>query len=159
MPMEDLSLALELIAKFPADCDFEGPKPEELIVKAEEKLGLKFPPTYRAFLKNLGCGDAGGEEFYGIIDESFEESGIPDAVWFTLEERKSGGLPAAYIVISALGDGELLVLDTAGAAEGREGPVLLLPEGYSQPGSETETIAGDFGEYFYRTVREVLGDE
>lgn len=159
MTLEHLSEALALIAQNPAETDFEGPKPEELIQSAEKKLGVVFPPTYRAFLKKLGCGDVAGEEFYGILDEDFENSGIPDAVWFTLEERKTGGLPASYVIISALGDGELLALDTRSAAEGAEGPVLLLPQGYSQPGAVLEQIAEDFGEFFLRTVKEALGDE
>lgn len=159
MTLEHLSEALALIAKNPEETDFEGAKPEELVQKAEKALGVIFPPTYRAFLKNLGCGDVAGEEFYGIIDADFENSGIPDAVWFTLEERKTGGLPLSYVIIGALGDGELLALDTKGAAGGGEGPVLLLPEGYSQPGAVIETLSEDFGEFFYRTVKEALGDE
>ncbi|MBU3759175.1 MAG: SMI1/KNR4 family protein [Candidatus Omnitrophica bacterium] len=159
MPMESLSLALDLISKHPDECDFEGPKTEELVSQAEHALGLKFPPTYRAFLKKLGCGDVAGEEFYGIVDENFEESGIPDAVWFTLEERKRGGLAASLVIIAALGDGELLALDTAPAAQGGEGSVILLPEGYSRPGAALEVIAEDFGEFFFRTVRDALGDE
>lgn len=157
--MEHLSEALALIAKNPDETDFEGARPEELILSAEKTLGLVFPPTYRAFLKALGCGDVAGEEFYGIIDADFENSGIPDAVWFTLEERKTGGLASSYVVIGALGDGELLALDTKGAAEGKEGPVLLLPEGYSQPGAVIETLADDFGEFFLRTVKEALGGD
>jgi len=159
MTLEHLSEALALIAKNPEDTDFEGPKSEELVQKAEQILGVVFPPTYRAFLKNLGCGDVAGEEFYGIIDADFENSGIPDAVWFTLEERKTGGLPLSYVVIGALGDGELLALDTKGASAGGEGPVLLLPEGYSQPGAVIENLADDFGEFFLRTVKEALGDD
>ncbi len=159
MSMEALSDALALIAKHRDESDFEGPKPEALVEKAESLLGVKFPPTYRAFLKNLGCGDVAGEEFYGIIDENFENSAIPDAVWFTLEERKSGALPKPYVIIGALGDGELLALDTSPAEKGDEGPVLLLPSGYSQPGAEIEILAEDFGEFFLRTVTEALGKE
>ena len=157
--MEDLSEALALIAKHRDESDFEGPKSEELIEKAEKCLDVKFPPTYRAFLKQLGCGDVAGEEFYGIIDENFENSAIPDAVWFTLEERKSGSLPKPYVIIGALGDGELLALDTSPAEKGEEGPVLLLSSDYSQPGSEIEILAEDFGEFFLRTVAEALGTE
>jgi hypothetical protein len=55
------------------DADVVGERPEALVDPAEQTLGLRFPPSYRAFVRELGAGDAGGEEFYGVIDD-FENS-------------------------------------------------------------------------------------
>ena len=64
-----------------------GPRPEELVAAAERALGLEFPPGYREFVLDLGAGDVGGEEFFGVVDDGFEDSAIPDGVWLTLRER------------------------------------------------------------------------
>lgn len=80
-------------------CDFEGPKPEMLVAKAESALGLRFPPSYRRFLLELGCGDINGLEVYGLIDGDFEKSTVPDGVWLTLNERREFGLDPAYLIV------------------------------------------------------------
>jgi hypothetical protein len=64
-----------------------------LVLKAESALGLKFPPTYRKFLLEYGCGNIFGMEFYGVVDDNFINSSIPDAIWITLNERKTSNLP------------------------------------------------------------------
>jgi len=88
MSMEKYLSAVRLINNS-GEGDFAGPKPDALIEKAEGALNLKFPPTYRRFLKEFGCGDVGGEEFYGIISDEFENSTIPNGIWLTLTEREN----------------------------------------------------------------------
>ena len=48
------------------DGDFEGIKPLSLVVKAEAALGIRFPPSYRRFLLEMGCGDIRGMEVFGL---------------------------------------------------------------------------------------------
>ena len=38
------------------EADFEGPKGKGLVEKAEATLGLHFPPSFRRFLMEWGCG-------------------------------------------------------------------------------------------------------
>lgn len=54
----------------PNGCDFpEVPPPsEERIREVEERLGVKFPPSYRAFLKHFGAGCILWCEVQGICD-------------------------------------------------------------------------------------------
>ena len=66
----------------------KGKQSEEIIVSAEKKIGYHFPPTYRNFLIKYGAGNIGSSEIYGVISRDFENSSIPDAVWYALKMRK-----------------------------------------------------------------------
>ena len=81
MSMQNLLGALEIIKRNPAKADFVGPRPEKIVAAAEERLGLKFPQTYRHFLLSLGAGNFGSEEFYGVIHENFENASVPNGIW------------------------------------------------------------------------------
>lgn len=130
--------------------DFEGAIEEEVIQKAEKILGLAFPPSYRMFISRYGCGDIEGLEIYGIIDDDFVNSSVPDAVWLTLNERSSG-LPDTYIIIAG-GDGEFYVIDTRYKNSDGESSIFS----YEIDGSVIK-IAEDFGEYLLAQLKEVIG--
>ncbi|MEO1006947.1 MAG: SMI1/KNR4 family protein [Planctomycetota bacterium] len=151
MSMQDFEAACELIRRHEELADFEGPKPDELLAKAEAAIGLSFPATYRAFLSKFGCGDIAGAEFYGIIKDNFEESGIPDAIWLTLDQRKSSELPKFYILIGDSGNGGLYAIDCS-VISVAECPVVEWWAG----AQDQRTVAADFGDFFLRTVREAL---
>jgi len=133
--------------------DFEGPKSEYLVSVAEEELGLRFPPSYRQFLLEYGCGDIRGTEIYGVIDNEFEDGGIPDAIWFTLELRKSVGLDEQYVVVAEQGDGSFYAIDTSEADEEGECPVVQLSVG----GSRLETLHPSFGAFLLGVVQDEVG--
>jgi len=135
--------------------DFEGPKPEALVARAEAALGLVFPPSYRQFLLELGCGSVGGFEVYGLVDDDFTHSAVPDAIWLTLEERRNVGLDPRYVVIGTLGDGTLDCLDTVHLDREGEAPVVQL----SAEGEDPVKLADSFGEYFLTEVESALSDE
>ena len=63
MSTQKFELARELIAGAGGG-DFEGAKPESLVARAETALGLTFPPSYRRFLLEMGCGDINGLEIF-----------------------------------------------------------------------------------------------
>lgn len=151
----DLQKAFDLIATYENEGRFSGEKDDELITKAEAALGLAFPPTYRRFLKEYGCGGMAGEEFFGLIDDDFINSTVPDAIWLTLDERKTG-LPESMIVIHAVGDGTYFVLDTDKKNDVGECPVVAWTPGLSSPGDEVEKIADDFGEFLLTSLQEAL---
>jgi hypothetical protein len=132
--------------------DFEGPKPEALVASAEQALGLKFPPSYRRFLLELGCGDLNGLEIYGVIDEKFEGSSVPDGIWLTLNERQSIGLNHACVLIGDGGDGTYYAIDTRSVDGNGESPVVRL----SVDGTQAEPEASSFGAYLLAAVQSVL---
>ncbi|KAF0804037.1 cell wall assembly/cell proliferation coordinating protein, KNR4-like protein [Alcanivorax xiamenensis] len=78
--MKECNEAIALIQKNPDVGTFVGPPEERLIELAEKALGQVFPPSYRRFTLELGAGNFGAVEIYGVIDDDFENSSIPDGV-------------------------------------------------------------------------------
>jgi antitoxin YobK len=132
--------------------DFEGAKPEQLVAKAENVLGLRFPPSYRRFLLEMGCGSVNGFEVYGLINDNFEKSTVPNGIWLTLDERRSIGLDHRYILISESGDGSYYAIDTENLDNAKEAAVVRL----SADGHSHEKVANSFGSYFLESVRAVV---
>ena len=129
------------------EADFLGPRSPELIHRAELAVGLRFPPTYRRFLTAYGTGNIGGTEIYGVIDDNFETSSVPDAIWLNLTHPQEG-----LFVFYALGEGTESCLDTSRTAPDGEMPVVAVDPG----GEVREEIASDFGSAFLALVREEL---
>lgn len=149
MSMADYERAKTIIAANRAKASFAGPRAEELILKAEDALGLRFPATYRQFLLDYGAGNFGPAEFYGVIDEDWEDSSVPDGVWYTLSERRQSGMPVDLVLVGDTGTGELYVLDVSEDA----GPVCVVDPGTNL--TSRERIASDFGEFFLQRIQPV----
>ena len=153
MSMEDLIEGIQLTKKF--ESDFVGRQSELLISSAEVALGITFPLTYKKFLLELGCGNIGCKEFYGIINEDFYNSGIPDAVWITMQERRDSELPQPMVIVCNDGMGNYHVIDTAVQNQNGENPIKIWTPGVSGATNEMIKIADDFGIFFLKEVREV----
>jgi len=151
MSMQQYEKALELI-KEDGGGDFEGAKPEALVAKAEAALGLKLPPSYRRFLLELGCGDINGLEVFGLINDNFEKSTVPNGIWLTLNERGSIALDPAYVIVGDGGDGTYYALDTRHPDAFGESPIVRL----SVDGTKGEQVAKSFGEYLLNAVSAVV---
>lgn len=150
MSVENYEAALKIIKSMGIG-DFEGPKPESLIRKAEAALGVTFPPSYRRFLLDLGCGDIGGFEIFGVIDDNFQNSSVPNGVWLTLNERRNIGLAPGLVIVGEGGDGCYYALDIRPIEVAVEaGVVRLLPDG-----SLADRVTSSFGEYFLDAVKRV----
>ncbi|MCZ7567371.1 MAG: SMI1/KNR4 family protein [Ardenticatenaceae bacterium] len=152
MSMRDYELAANMMEEHPNTMDFIGPRPESLVRTAEQALGVTFPPTYRRFLLEYGAGGFGSSEIYGVIDENFEESSIPDAIWYTLTERKEVNLPNGLVVIYAVGDGGLYCLDLQ-SKKVDEAPVVVYEPGLPNEEQFYEVVAKDFGEFLLDLVQ------
>jgi hypothetical protein len=155
MGMTELSTALRLIADHPALVHLVGPRPEELVAWAEQALNVRFPPTYRTFLRQLGADAFGSVKVYGVCDDDWEDSGIPDMVWLTLTNRRAGWLPERFIHIADDGMGGMIVLDLGDP--GPEGePRVKVWETRFDPGDDLEVLASDFGTYLLAEVEAEL---
>jgi len=154
MAIEDLDHALALIAEHTDEGTFAGPVDDAAIERAEQLLGVTFPPTYRRFLQQLGAGDIWGEEFYGIIDDDLHEPLVPNAVGLALAERKGGSLPDHLLPIYELGDGTIFGLDFSARA-GAEAPVVSW---HGDPEAGTETEAPDFGAFLLQVLTSACHD-
>jgi hypothetical protein len=132
--------------------DFEGAKSELLVAKAETILGLTFPPSYRRFLLEMGCGGINGVEVFGLINDNFEKSTVPNGIWLTLNKRRAIGLHPAYVIVGDGGDGTYYALDTRHINSVGEAPIVCL----SVDGHHSEKVADSFGDYFLDAVSAVV---
>lgn len=153
MGMEDMEQALSN-ARGHNKSFFAGPRGEGLVAAAEAALGLQFPPTYKRFVSELGAGSVGAREFYGVIDDDFVESSVPDGVWLTLSEREQLGLPTTLVIVGEDGLGGYYVLDTSQRDSRGESPVAI----WTPEAPMLERLADDFGAFFHAAVAEELGD-
>lgn len=145
--------AVKIIEQHPELKHFVGPRDERLVQAAEKALGLRFPPTYRRFLLEYGAGSFGGEEVYGVVNDDFENSSVPDAVWFTLTEWEDEWLPRGFVVVQSTGYGPLLCLDCS-QDEVTEPPVVIYHVGFPAEHPPPEVVASSFGELLLQAVRE-----
>ena len=153
MSMQDLERAFELFEKYKKDDDFVGSRDEILIQKAEKVLNLTFPPTYRRFLKQYGCGGIRGLDVYGIGYGGFEAESCSNIVWLVLKYRKNYNLHLELVIISDDGMGNYYCLDCVNVNEFGEGPIVMQYVGHQQPLKEMEKIANDFGEFLLNEVK------
>jgi hypothetical protein len=149
--MSDYEEALALIENHLDEADFEA-QSDERIERAERVLKVRFPPTYRRFLLELGAGAIGAEEFYGLVNDDFEDARPPQAVGLTREFRREGHVSDDLVVIYNLGQGSYYALDTARTDQDGEAPVVGFTPGLNRAGDELELIAPDFGRFFLDTL-------
>jgi antitoxin YobK len=155
MSMAELEQALEAAGASDL-ADFIGPRDRGLVTAAEAALGVSLPPTYRRFIAELGAGSFGRSEFYGAIDENFDTSSVPDAIWLTLDERRGFGLPRHLVIVGDTGMGGFYVLDTARTDADDECPVAVWVGGQSRDSETLEVVAPDFGSFFWSAVQKEI---
>jgi SUKH superfamily protein len=105
---------------------------------------------------NEGCGNVAGAEFYGLIDDTFVNSSIPNGIWLTLDERRTSKLPHALILVSETGNGGYYATDTSRRDSQGENPVMVWFPGLSKVGREVEEVAEDFGTFVFQRLRQAL---
>jgi SMI1-KNR4 cell-wall len=119
------------------------PASEELIAKAEARLGLAFPPSYRRFLAEVGVLRFASKDVFGLYSDDFDHNAAPCVVLMTLSERKFG-LPPSYVVVYAVGEGTLYAIDTVDA--------ISSVVAWRSATAPVEFVAPNFGEFLLETV-------
>lgn len=157
MSTSSVTEAFNLIEKNKERSDFEALDDDKLIIEAEKKLGVSFPPSYRSFLLNYGCGGVGSSEIYGIIKSNPYGFGVPNAIWLTLDEREKWNLPHQFIIIGDTGDGDWYVLDSSKPNKDGEYPVVICY--YDGDNYHTEKIHEDFGEFLLAETQFALRED
>lgn len=148
--------AKKLIIKNEDLADFEGKKPISYIEKAESLTNLKISGFYLDFLQEFGAGNFGSEEIFGIIDDDYINSSVPDAIWYTLTLRNSGNLPSNFLVIYDNGSDEIYCLDFNNVGKTGEPKVVSIDLGYDLDDQDVEIIAEDFGDFLLELVESEL---
>lgn len=155
MSLVDYENAVTLIRLHSDQTYLVGKRSLELVMLAEKVLGLTFPNFYRQFLLDFGAGSIGGTEIYGVIDDDFFNSSVPDAIWYTLTLRRETKIPHDYVVIAEVGDGRIFVLDTD-ATRTTEGQIYLYYPGLLPSEQPDEKALGEFSTWFYEEVKREL---
>ena len=138
-------------------CFFIGPREEALVAAAEIALELRFPPTYRRFVRELGAGSVGSHEFYGVTDGDFAHGVVPNGIWLTLDERKNLSLPRHLLIVGDTGMGEYYAVDTSRRGSDNESPVVVWAPERASDGDELEVVAEDFGSFFLSAIEGEFG--
>lgn len=155
MSTGDLRMALDMISAS-KNASFCGAQQESTIDAAEMLLSLRFPPTYREFLRQLGCGDVAGLEIFGIVDENLKRPGIPNGIWLTMDERQQSSAPVNLVFVSDTGDGGYYAIDLSRRNTDGESPVVLWWPGITSRTEDCEVVAEDFGTFLLTHVRAAL---
>ncbi|HEV8657777.1 MAG TPA: SMI1/KNR4 family protein [Thermoanaerobaculia bacterium] len=116
---------------------------DEWIAKAEARLGVSFPPSYKWWLKNYGGGEIGGEEILSIYGIDFDEAVGGDIV-FQNTHRK---LPPNCLLISDTGADEEFYFDTGKPDQDGEYPIMS----FEHPDRETP-YASNFLEFLQKRL-------
>ena len=117
---------------------------------------MKLSGIYKGFLKTYGAGSIGSEEIYGISSLDFENSTVPNGIWYTLSERKEINLPVNLLVIYSTGDGKLYCLDYNKLNEEKEPAVVSFFPGFDLDIQKFDIIAEDFGDFLLERVTEAM---
>ncbi|MFO0900806.1 MAG: SMI1/KNR4 family protein [Pirellulales bacterium] len=152
MSLERIRAVLQIASDSNVPWHFSGPKTEALIEKAEAALGLAFPRSYREFVLGYGAGHVGGAEFYGVVNEDFVHSSVPNGIWVTLNERREANLPQSFLIVGSNGLGGWLVLDCSRVGDTDEAPVVEWWIG----DQEVALVSQSFGDYFCSEVADAI---
>ena len=76
----------------------------EWIARAEQRLGILLPETYKWFLRNYGSGEIAGEEIFSIYEMPFEEAIGGDIVYNAIVNCQNGNFGIDKLIISTNGD-------------------------------------------------------
>ncbi|WP_404442119.1 SMI1/KNR4 family protein [Sutcliffiella horikoshii] len=138
--------------------DFIGGISDDLIYAAEKTLNVKFPISYRLFLRRYGVGDILGEEIFGL---GIEESGVPSMVWITKHFRQEKTLPDHLICIYFAGyDNMYYCLDCSNVKNENDDSATVVSyfNGLPIEDQNFEIEFPSFGEFLLRTLEDSLED-
>jgi antitoxin YobK len=152
-----INKAFEIIEANKEEDDFLGEIDDQTIIDAENKLGLKFPKSYREFLKRYGLGDIFGEEIYGL---GTDYPGAPNMIWITKDFRTTENLPNNLVCFYFADDGEYLCLDCSKVKSHTDdnAPVVSFISGIPINEQSFEIIAENFGDFLSELLTNALED-
>lgn len=142
--MAQIEDVFDVISRNASRADFVGPITEAAIQDAEQRLGVRFPPSYRRFVEHYGCGGIGPEEFFGLTEPFISK--CPNTAWYTLEVRKYG-LPESMIVVQDAGGDIIYCIDTDQTRDDGEAPVIAWIPGLPISEQTLKPVAPTFADF------------
>lgn len=122
------------------------------IARAEERLGVEFPPSYRRFLAEVGAARFDDQVIFGVAGDE-----RTDVVEATLDQRARGNLPDTHVIVGPYGEEAFFGFDCADRRNDGECPVAEIPRDWGDI-QEPNFFADDFGSFLLRRVRDQLGE-
>ena len=123
----------------------DGPQPEAAIVALESKLGVRLPPSYRAFLAQYGGMAIYDSTTSGILGGEPLDESAGSLYGDTLRFRNEWNLPSHLLVIQPDEDAPYC-LDTRSPSATGELPVVC----YELHSTHENRIASDFDDWIRR---------
>ncbi|MBF0658501.1 SMI1/KNR4 family protein [Psychrobacter sp. NG25] len=151
-----LKEAFKIIENNPFDdAYFVGPKSENLILDVEKVLDLILPTDFLTFVKKYGAGSILGNEFYGVIDDNFYDSSIPNFAWLTLQSREEYCLPKKFAVVAESVEGNYIILDCSSYDEETNLVLEWIPSLPIEM-QEMNVVAKSYAQFLFETLQESL---
>lgn len=113
------------------------------IIKAEERLGIKFPNSYKWWLENYGGGEIFGEEIYSIYEQNFDEVVGGDIVYMNELSRANSNYQRNMLIICETDD-QVFYFDTSIKSKNDEYPIYEL--------NSNKLYANDFLEFLKKRI-------
>ncbi|WP_151478509.1 SMI1/KNR4 family protein [Streptomyces albicerus] len=127
---------------------------QAMVERAEQEMGLTFPPSYRRLLEEFGTWDVPPAEFPGVYRTPAMGDVLLGTVEHTLDDRAAEGLPHHFMVIMHDDVWNVIVLDTSRPDRDGEYPVYAWhPEGRDV----LEQVGDNFGSFALEECRRALG--
>ena len=128
--------------------DFGDGVSNEWIKKAEDRVGLILPESYKWWLHNYGGGEICGNEIYSVYEEDFDSIVGGDVVHiYELNLHENNGITSDMLVICD-DEEEVYYLDLSKMDENHECPVYAF---YSKT-----LYAGSFLEFLEKYIKKSL---
>jgi hypothetical protein len=145
--MSDEASILDRLKRAIANGKYAGPVAEVDIAAAELELGVRFPTSYRVFLKHFGAAWLQSYEIAGLGPGRCTDPSPPlwvHVVDVTVQMRRAsrGLIPNEYIRFSSDGGDFAFYIDTYHMGAKAESPVVVLG-----PGRDGVIIAHSFVEF------------
>ncbi|EPC4765968.1 SMI1/KNR4 family protein [Listeria monocytogenes] len=156
MSIEKYNQAKDVIEENDYLVDDFGGASDTIIEKAQVVLNVNFPEDYKAFLADFGALTFGSIEIYGVFKEDFENSGIPDTVWSTMNERKLVDMPKHLTILYNTGMGELYCLNFANLNSYNEPKITSYYPGFPEKSQQNEVLYDNFGEFLLDMIQEEI---
>ncbi|WP_296185847.1 SMI1/KNR4 family protein [Pseudomonas sp. UBA1879] len=136
---------------------FAGGASDQMIADFEGVLGVKFPPSYKLFLKKIGALSFGGDTYYGITKSGLTAKAVPSVLFATRDARAVGDADSTMIVVKASGYGPIFSIDTSQLSPSGESPIVQTELSFKRDGVKT-VLYDSFEAFFCDTVRTAIAE-
>lgn len=151
MSYENLSKIMESSGE---EIECSSPITEKTICEFERGLDLKFPESYRQFLKTFGFLSFNGEEFYGVTPSGINAKSLPSVYFATLSSRELGDISGDMIKIKSSGYGPNICIDVSDESEGA---VYEVPLSYKRDKDKFK-LSDSFHEFIYDEILRIVSE-